>query len=186
VLGSGTGAATVLQLAGVDIDPASYPAYCRSITADEIFCNSWANTRLMRLSDDAQAIMAKYGKEAFTPGKETVKAVGLLAPGGLFLLNKDNLAGLNLPLAVAYAEQDELYKTETFPEPLSRSMLTYTLKGLDHYSVNAPCPEDILRITPDLCGATPQEIRLKAAQERDHFFISFFRAKLGLPLEDLP
>jgi hypothetical protein len=145
----------------------------------------------MRLSADMQAIRAKYGKEAFTPWKksvktEVIKAVGLLAPGGLFLLNKSDLAELKLPLAVVYAEQDELYKTETFPEPLSRSMITYTLKGLDHYAVTAPCPEDILKSTPDICGAAPQEIRRKAAQERDHFFISFFRAKLGLPLENVP
>ncbi|MDR1242470.1 MAG: hypothetical protein LBM00_06790 [Deltaproteobacteria bacterium] len=178
-LGSGAGALTVLQLAGVDIDPASCADYCRAAPADGVFCNKWAYSRLLRLPADMQTIRAGYGANAFSPRLGNLKAVGLLAPGGLFLLDKSALAGLSAPLAVLSAEQDELYKPETFPEPLAQTAHTRLLKNLDHYSMNAVCPEEIFSLLPELCGAAPQDIRAEAARERDHFFITFFQSALA-------
>jgi predicted dienelactone hydrolase len=185
-LGSGIGAATVLQLAGVDIDPDSFSSYCASSPSDGIFCNQWAYSRLLRFPADLRAIQAKYGKNAFTPRQEKIMAIGLLAPGGLFMLDKNGLAGLKLPLAAVFAEQDELYKAVSFPAPLAQTMRTHLLKEMDHYSVNAPCPEEFLSLLPEFCGSMPLELRDKAAGERDNFFIGFFRSELGLPLEGRP
>jgi predicted dienelactone hydrolase len=186
VLGSGIGAATVLQLAGVDIDPDSFSAYCASVPADGTFCNKWAYSRLLRFPADSRAIRAKYGKNAFAPRQENIRAIGLLAPGGLFMLDKNGLAGLKLPLAAVFAEQDELYRAMPFPAPLAQSVRTSLLKETDHYSVNAPCPEEFLSLLPESCGAMPRELRDKAALERDNFFTTFFRSELGLPVESIP
>jgi predicted dienelactone hydrolase len=185
-LGSGMGAVTALQLAGVGIAPDSFSAYCAAAPSDKIFCNKWAYSRLLRLPADLRAIQAKYGKDAFAPRQENVRAIGLLAPGGLFMLNKNELAGLKLPLAAVFAEQDELYKAAPFPEPLAQTAQTRLLKDMDHYSVTAPCTEEFLSILPESCGSAPQELRDKAAGERDSFFITFFRSELGLPLEATP
>jgi predicted dienelactone hydrolase len=177
-LGSGAGALTVLQLAGADIDPASCADYCRAVPADGVFCNKWAYSRLLRLPADMQSIRAGYGANAFAPRLDNLKAVGLLAPGGLFLLDKSGLADLAPPLAVLFAEQDELYKPEIFPAPLAQTA-THVLKNLDHYSVNAVCPEEIFFLLPESCGAAPQDIRAKAAKERDRFFVTFFQSALA-------
>jgi predicted dienelactone hydrolase len=186
LLGSGTGAVTVLQLVGADINPEAYAPYCAETPSDTVFCNKWAYSRLSRLPADMQAIKTRQGKNAFTPGLPNIKAVGMLAPGGFFLLNTNYISELKLPLAVVLAEQDELYKTEFYPLALRQAVRTHVLKGVDHYSVAASCPEEFLATLPEFCGAAPQEIQIKAALERDRFFISFFRAALGPPLEKQP
>lgn len=215
VLGSGSGAVTALQLAGADLDPAAAPAYCAKNPQDPVFCNAWAASRQARLPAEAAELRAKFGPETFRPslarptelvpapaapaaGADVgvkaglrVGAVGLLTPGGLFLLEEKSLAALQAPLGAVFAEKDEFYPVPAagdglgglLPAPLAARSPMRVCPEADHYSLAAPCPEVVASTLPGLCGTAGTDQRQEAARERDDFFISFFRLHLGLPME---
>lgn len=190
LLGVGTGGLSVLQLAGVDIDPQGVRLHCRDNSRDNVFCAGWVQSRLADLPADAAEIRAKLGKRSFAPELPNIKVVGLLTPGGLFFLNKKELAELKMPMAVLFAGEDELYPPalsgeamlQLFPSPFYDYVNTLVVPGADHYSLGAICPDEIAASLPELCGSVPSGERGKMQRQRDEFFVSFFRASLGVPL----
>ncbi|MDR1125781.1 MAG: dienelactone hydrolase family protein [Deltaproteobacteria bacterium] len=208
VLGSGSGAITALQLAGADLDPAAAPAFCESNPADPVFCNPWALSRQLKLPAEAADIKTKFGPDAFRPSlalpaeaaAPRPEAVGLLAPGGLFMLDKKSLAALPAPLGAVFAAEDEFFPVPAtddsqagnrntsnwgglVPPGLAFRPLMRICAGVDHYSLAAPCPENMANTLPGMCGSAGEDERAEAAAERDDFFIAFFRLHLGLPGE---
>lgn len=194
LLGSGSGALTVLQLCGVDLDYASYARYCESAWNDEALCSSWARSRLQRLQPDMAEIRARHGREAFVAPLRNVKALGVLSPGWLGLAGKNDVASLQVPLAALFAGQGGLYPPVTsgedvlalFPRPLYESINYQVLGEADHFSLRSECPQELLRDIPGLCGRLSGSERNKLREKRDAYFVSFFQAALGVPLPAPP
>jgi hypothetical protein len=203
LLGCGSGAATVLQLAGVGLnttfDQPAHLQYCAGPLAEPAFCSRWARTRFASFANDVREITGKYGARAFNPELPGLRAVGLLAPGGTFLLDRGELAALSVPLAAVFAGEEEIYHRpqndtelrEMFPDPLDGLLSSTTIKDIDHFSFNAPCPgnsnepggpREWAELPSGLCGQAGAELRAGSGQQRNYYFISFFRASLGLPL----
>ncbi len=129
---------------------------------------------------------AAHGRES-----RSIKAVGLLTPGLGMFFNAQNLAGLKMPLAVLSAGQDELYPEALNAGRIERGLPPGTtldvlsIPGADHFSLQAPCPEEMRQSLPELCGRASQSKRLRWAEERNHYFVRFYQTALGGPLPQI-
>lgn len=190
LLGAGAGALTVLQLCGVDLDHNAYSGYCDSAYNDEALCSSWARSRMQRLQPEMAEIRARHGRKAFSAPLSNVKAVGVLSPGWLALASKSDIAALRVPVAALFAGQGGLYPPvksgedvlELFPRPLYESVNYEVLGSVDHFSLSAECPPELLRDNPGICGNISGSRRDRVREKRDAYFVSFFQAALGAPL----
>ncbi|MDL2313938.1 dienelactone hydrolase family protein [Desulfovibrio sp. OttesenSCG-928-C14] len=190
VLGAGLGALSAMQLAGVDLDASGAETYCAAMEErDQSFCNSWTRSRMRKMQGDLEEIRGRLGPDSFTPAFSGLKAVGLLAPGGLFMLDKKSLSALQIPVAAVFAEQDAVYLPALdpddveyfFPRPLYESVSAMVLKGVDHYGAYAAAPADLRKTLPDLVSLSPKESLEKGLKLRDAFLVNFFRSSLGAP-----
>lgn len=194
LLGSGAGALTTFQLCGVDLDYGAYARYCDEKPDDGALCSNWARAHMLRLKEDMAEIRSRHSRNAFVPPLQGVKAVGLISPGWLSLANKSCVAQLRVPLAVLFAGRGGLYPPvgsgedvlELFPRPLYDSVNYQVLADADHYSLRSACQPEIQRDTPELCGRLAGRERERVRDKRDDYFVSFFRAALGVPLPAPP
>ncbi len=67
LLGVGSGAVTVLQLAGAVPDLSDLSAYCAGEQGSDPLCTGWARTRHAAMQKDYASILAAQGAGAFTP-----------------------------------------------------------------------------------------------------------------------
>lgn len=189
LLGVGSGALTVLQLCGVDIDESSYAGYCDS-NDDAALCSQWAASRFSRLPGEVREIRSLHGPKAFIAPLSNVKAVGMLTPGWVNFANRQQVSGLRVPAAVLFAGNDGLYAPvrdgedvlRMFSRPLYDSLNYHIVPGVDHYSLSAECPSELLLELPEICGKIQEKERKELAEKRDNYFASFFKAALGVPL----
>lgn len=187
LLGVGAGAVTVLQLAGVDINDKAYAGYCEKDRRDDLFCTDWARVRLAVLEQEAGAIRAKHGPKSFAPEMGNLRAIGMLTPGGLFLMNQADMARVSKPVGVFFAGRDDVYESaatgeelaEQFSKALAERVRAESWPEADHASMCAPLPE---RLRSELMlkdGRLRDGGRKKAAEARNEFFLTFFTAHLG-------
>ncbi len=211
VLGVGTGAVTALQLAGASPQAPDYATYCEESSTNDVFCGKMAQAAFALWPAMMEKVTGLGGPQAFTPKPDAmrepfarlnpvekppsdagriIRAVGLMAPGGVMFFPPESLAGLNLPVGAIIAAQDELYPPdlqarrmlERIPPSLRDPSDILTLPESDHYSLNAPCPQDLLLNLPEICGSKAGEEREELSARRDAHFIRFFKAYLGAPL----
>jgi hypothetical protein len=114
--------------------------------------------------------------------------MALLLPAGGMFFSLDGLAGL--PALLIEAGEDELYAPERHSRPylglLSPQTRVLTLAGTDHFSLFAPCSEEIRGNLASVCGRMREKERADARKRRDQELISFFHSSLGFPREPVP
>ncbi|WP_027186766.1 hypothetical protein [Desulfovibrio cuneatus] len=71
IVGVGTGAFTAMQLAGIAPNFSGFEAYCANAPGADPFCAPWVQKRLARVANEMKTIIAKEGKNAFTPAPGT-------------------------------------------------------------------------------------------------------------------
>jgi predicted dienelactone hydrolase len=221
LLGVGSGSVTALQSAGVRPDPGGMEAFCSHAAAypdpsPDPFCTPWASSRLARLPDEAAALEAKWGDQAFTPpldfyapplapspaqaaedkqavyrrpaDSRRIRALALLAPAGGLFFPRDAAAGI--PALIIEAGNDGLYAPDLHSRPYLSLLPPRTpvvrLAGADHFSLFAACSAEVRENLEAACGRMREDERLDARNRRDHELISFFKSVLGHPLEPVP
>ncbi len=74
LLGVGSGAATVLQLAGAAPDLSLLPAYCPPENSSDFLCTNWALAHHAAMMSDYTSILNAWGPAAFTPELDVLAA----------------------------------------------------------------------------------------------------------------
>lgn len=190
LLGVGTGAVTVLQSAGVDIDAEGGLGQLAHERDSGTLHYGWRISRMSQLAQDLDILRQKKGRDAFKPYKAPFRAVALLTPGWLSCMHKNEMKTLSAPLAVMFAGADELAPPpvtpegfeELFPRPLLDSMSLRVAEGIDHYGLSAGCIGGEQEARGGFCSSNTPAQLTKAGKQRDEFFINFFKATLGVPV----
>ena len=117
-----------------------------------------------------------------------VRALALLLPAGGTFFPRGGLTGI--PALAIEAGEDGVYAPERHSRPylalLPPRTRVLTLEGADHFSLFAPCSEEIRENLASACGRMVEKERAEARTRRDQELISFFRSSLGLPRDPAP
>ncbi|MDR2076713.1 MAG: hypothetical protein LBP61_07285 [Desulfovibrio sp.] len=116
-----------------------------------------------------------------------IRALALLAPAGGMFFPRNAPAESRLPALVIEAGKDELYAPEQHSRPylslLPAQVRLAQLAEADHFSLFAPCSDEIRENLEAACGRMGKEEGLNIRRRRDEELISFFRSFLAPPLE---
>lgn len=188
LLGVGSGALTVMQSLGVDIDESAAGRLCGDGQGGAL-CSPWVRERLRAMPADVRSIRASRGVNAFIGSMPWVKAAAFQTPGWLQLLRKNAAPKTEVQAAVVFAEHDEQYplsavagqELSLFPDGFFRTLDFYSVKGADHNALEGEVPGDVLEMLPELGGTVPPAKAAVMRERRTGFLVSFFRSVLGAP-----
>ncbi len=115
-----------------------------------------------------------------------IGGIGLLLPAGGMLFTRASLSAVTVPVAIVEAENDGLYAPALHSTPYTAKLPVkpevLRVKKADHFSLYAPCADELHASLREACGRLPEDERAAAAEQRDAFLVSFFQAVLGNPL----
>lgn len=115
--------------------------------------------------------------------KRKIQALVLVAPAGGMFFSKASLAGVKMPVAIIEAEKNDLYPsifhTKPFFTALPSPPEVLRLQGADHFSLFAPCSQEMLASLGEICGRAVGAAREDLQQNRNNFLGAFLVATLG-------
>lgn len=113
--------------------------------------------------------------------KRAIRSIALLAPAGGMLFTGDT--PLQIPAAIVNAEKDMLYPYAVHSSPYEKffveSPQVKVVPEADHFSLFAPCSNDLMTMLEEVCGTIKGKKREKLNQSNDTFLANFFLSTLG-------
>ncbi len=181
LVGFGAGATATLLMGGALPDGGGWPAYCARAGRTDAYCNEWAAPRMARMVADLPL--------GYSPADVRVKAVAAVAPGYGMLFTRDSMRYFYPPLLLIRADDDAVNRyplhADAILAALSRPPQFETLVNADAAALMSACPPELRQDLPELCGATPPEVRSRIHARLDMLLARFFLRTLGDP-QNLP
>lgn len=193
-IGFSLGGHTMLALAGARLPLGDWPAGCRDRpTAVECLLPpeaSFTISDVLALSRDDAPFRAGIARAVLPTREPRIRAMVLLAPALVPLLDTTSLAGIQVPMRVILGGADTQVPPSPTGEILDRHVATATIDqwpGVGHYDFLAPCSIRGRLVVRSLCGSGDVG-RESVHQRTAALVVTFLDGVLGRgePVGDVP
>ncbi len=157
-LGFGTGASVALLLGGARIDASGFDGYCRRVPQSIMYCNAWAAGHVQKMLQGLPPLGKSFAEKRF-------KAIVAVGPKYDMFFTPKALESLHDGVMLIEAESD-LKKKAWFDSDIQgffpESMPYSIVKEVEARDLMAPCPAQLKKDLPDLCGSADADVRTLA------------------------
>ncbi len=175
VVGFGTGGTAALLMGGATLDPTGWKHYCDQVPLSSAYCNSWGRGRMQKMASQLPL------KQSIADPR--VKAVAAISPNYPMFFSAQAMQDFSLPLLLMEAENDSLNRTPwnvaRLMEHVPGELHFRSIENVDVHDLMSPCPPELQRDIPDLCGTANTDVRLSAHTELNISLQRFFLDTIG-------
>ncbi len=174
-LGFGTGASIALLLGGARIDASGFDGYCRRVPQSIVYCNAWAARHVQKMLQGLPTLGQSFSENRF-------KAIVAVGPKYDMFFTPKALQTLRTGVMLIEGETDLKKKAWAvdgvqafFPEYITHNIF----KNIEARDLMAPCPAQLKKDLPDLCGTASADVRKLVYDEFSKGVSTFFLNILG-------